>query len=136
MRKRSSLSTASFAWITPVLYCDIPIVARITMSEITTRSSIIVKPRSRALPVLIFGSIERLAIEGCVNVEDVLAAPMRRGGLVLIRAHAPLGGARHRIHRHSPEKFQLATGRVVVCGDTLDERLEIRRIAFGAGLEI
>ena len=43
------------------------------------------------LPVSIFGAVERRALERRVDVEDVLSAPPRGVGLVLVRPQTPLG---------------------------------------------
>src|SRR5262252_9193941 len=116
------------------------------MSVITTISSSIVKPRSpragswdevfMALPVPVLGAVERGAVEGRVDVEDVLPAPVRRVGPVLIRAQSPLGLVRHRIDGNPAEEFQLAAGGVVGGVDAVDERLQIRRIVLAADLEL
>src|SRR5437867_5489469 len=65
------------------------------------------------LPVFVLRAVERRAVELRVNVEDVLAAPARRVGLVLVRAHSPLGRVRHRIDGDLAEELELASRRVV-----------------------
>src|SRR6185503_4113694 len=180
IRKRSSFSVASRAWITLCRYCVIPIVARMTISETTTSSSIIVKPRSSgahwsmreleswwfecteppawrtpqrpfnsplpefnnssfvngALPVPVLGAVERSALERGVDVEDVLPAPARRVGLVLVGSHPPFGGVRHRIDRDPAQELELPAGGVVRGADPIHQDLEIRGIAFAADLDV
>src|SRR5437879_5288107 len=116
-------------------YCVIPIVARMTMRDTTTSSSIMVKPEA-PLPVSVFRSIECNAVEGGVDVVDVLAAPFCRIGLVLVRAQAPFRAVRHRVGRNLPQELQLSARRVVRCGDTFDELIEVGRIILGADLQI
>src|SRR5437868_15265505 len=116
-------------------YCAIAIDARMTMIVITIASSIIVKPRSavrrwRISPVLELRSVERGAVVGGVDVEDVLAAPARRVGLVLIRPAPPRRRMRHRIDRHAAQEFQLAAGGVVRRGDAVYQDVEVGWIAF------
>src|SRR5262245_7833606 len=120
-------------------YCVIPIVARTTISVITTSSSIIVKPLAlvtEGLPVFVFRSIERCTAGSRVDVENVLAAPLRRVGLVLVRAHAPLGAARHRIDRDTAQKLELAARRIVRRRYAVDEHLKIGRIVLAADLDV
>src|SRR5262245_38255798 len=109
--------------------------ARMLMSASTISSSINVKPRA-GLPVTVLRSIERLAVERRVDVEHVLPAPPRRIRLVLVRAQAPLGAARHRIDRHAPQKLQLPAGRVVRGGDAFDQGFEIGGIVLAADLDV
>src|SRR5882757_5480374 len=95
-----------------------PMAASTEIRNITTISSIIVKPRLErvtgfTLPVLVVGAIEGLAVEGGENVEHVLAAPAGRVRFVLVRAHAPLRAARHRVDRNVPEILELAPRGVV-----------------------
>src|SRR3954470_13949637 len=128
-------------------------VVRMTMSDITTISSIIVKPgcrrvaeptrparsrirqlKNRCLPVLVLRAIEGLSIEGRVDVEHVLTTPPCRVRLVLVRSQSPLGTARHRVDRNMPEVLELAPSRVVGRGDAIDQRLQVRRVIFAANL--
>src|SRR5262245_27068089 len=97
-----------------------PIVDSTMISVRTTRSSMRVKPRSFISPnspFPVFRAIQRLAIERRVDVEHVLAAPARRIGLVLVRAHAPFVAPRHRIGGNAAQESQLPPGRVVRGGD-------------------
>src|SRR5580765_5647446 len=120
MLKRFVLRTASLARVLPFLYCARPMPARTIRIPATTSSSISVKPR--ALPVFVFRSIECRRIRGCVYVEDVLPAPARGVGLVLVRAQAPLGFLRHRISGDAAKEFQLAAGLVIRRADAVDQR--------------
>src|SRR5688572_12429480 len=120
MRKRSVLRTPSRADWTEFLYCTSPIAARIEIKEITIKSSTRVKPRSRRLPVSVFGSIEGLAFRLAIDVEHVAAPPRRGVGLVRIRAHPPFRRPRNRIDRNAAEEFEFDAGRVVVLGDAVD----------------
>src|SRR5262245_48417513 len=109
----------------------------------TTISSMSVNPRAvcrqrfmMALPVSELRPVERLAVEGRVDVEDVLPAPTRGVGSVLVRTESPLAASRHGIGRNVAEKFQLASRRIVRGGDAVDERLQIGRIVLAAGLDL
>src|SRR4051812_20453232 len=118
-------------------YCVMPIVARMTISAITTISSIIVKPRvERSLPVTVLGAIERGALEGGVDIEYILAAPPRGVGVVLVGTLSPFGVVGHRVDRYPPQELELAAGGVVDDCDTFDERVEIGRIPFCADLQL
>src|SRR5215203_1917025 len=116
-------------------YWAMPIVARMTISVITTNSSIMVKPRvDRNLPVTVLGAIERGTLERGVDIEYILPAPPRGVGVVLVGTLPPFGVVGHRVDRHPPQELQLAAGRVVHDCDPFDERVEIGRIAFRADL--
>src|SRR5216117_3465936 len=121
-----------------VLYCVMPIDARTTISVRTTSSSMSVKPRSvqRRLPGFVLGAIECCSIEGRVHVKDVLAAPSRGVGLVLIGAQAPLGAARHRIDGNAAQELELASRRIVRRRHAVDERLQIGRIVLAPDLDV
>src|SRR4029077_4754616 len=100
------------------------------MIDITTMSSMSVKPRAeRNLPVTVLGAVERGALECRVDVEDVLAAPLRRVRLVLVGTKRPLGRPGHGIDGDAAEEFQLPAGRVVVRRDAVHEGIEIRGVA-------
>src|SRR5678816_955047 len=146
MRNRSSLSTDSFARVMLLVYTARPMLARITMSDITIINSMSVNPGIREprnllrganhLPVMVFGPIEPGALALRVHVEHVLAAPTRRIRLVLIGAQTPLVVVGHRVERNAPKEFELAAGRVVGNRDSLDERIEIRRITLVIGSQL
>src|SRR6185503_8265935 len=125
--------------------------ARMTISAITIISSMRVNParlrtdapakrRAREpthdLPVTVLGAVERSRTALGKHVEHVLPAPRRRVRLVLVRPQAPLHAVGHRVDRNPPQVFELAAGRVVGRRHALDERLEIRRIAFVVGLQL
>src|SRR5207244_7494104 len=119
------------------LYWTTAIVESVTMSDMTTISSMIVKPAAeRNLPVTIFGPIQRGAIKCRADVEDVLSAPMCRIRIILIRAQGPLGPFGHRVDRNTAEEFQLSPGCVVRHGNALNQRLEIGRVTFAACLDL
>src|ERR1043166_869925 len=77
--------------------------ARMTMSAITTISSMSVNPLTFelrtfercALPITVLGSIKGGAVALGIHVEHVLAAPRRRVRLVLIRTQPPFVVVRH-----------------------------------------
>src|ERR1700752_4844266 len=118
-------------------YCTMPIVAKVTMIDMTTISSISVKPRcDRRLPITVFRPIKRGCRRGRVDVEHVLAAPARGIGIVLVGPLAPPGALGHRINRNTAKKFQLASGCIVVGGHAVDKRVEIGRIALAAGFDV
>src|SRR6266508_5786446 len=132
IRNKSSFSTDSFARMTLLAYTASPMLARSTMSDITTISSMSVNPRRACLPVTVLRSIEGGAITLRVDVEHVLSAPRCGVGLVLVRAQSPLAAVGHRVRGDPPQVFQLSAGRVVGGGDAFDQRLEIGRIALTA----
>src|SRR5688572_17783312 len=114
-------------------YCTIARLARITMSASTTINSMMVKP---PLPVLVFRPIEPCPLRRRVDVEDVLPPPRGGVGVVLVRAHPPLGRLGHRVNGNAPEEFDLAAGHVVRRRHAFDERLEVGRISLAAGLDL
>src|SRR6476469_693008 len=74
----------------------------------TTINSISVKPRCH-LPFRIRFTIT-VSIHGFrVHVENILATPGIRSGLVLHAALSPLGIARHWIFRNAPQEFELSS---------------------------
>src|SRR5258705_2637727 len=117
--------------------------ARMTISVITIISSMRVNPSNllpdvprNHLPVTVFGSVERGRAVLRVHVEHVLSAPRRGVRLVLVRPQAPFHAVGHRVDRNPPQVLELPAARVVRHGDALDERLEIRRIAFVVGPQL
>src|SRR5215203_1971874 len=139
MRKRSSLSVASRDSVTAFCAPTVASAASTVMIAITMTSSMRVHPpwpRRARLPVDILRSVEGDAPALREHIVDVLAAPGRGVGVVLIRPHAPLLRVRHRIHRDAAQEFQLAAAGVAVGADALDQHLELRRIPFRPGLEI
>src|SRR5205823_1780978 len=85
----------------------IAIVIRITMMLITTISSTKVNPRREreSLPVCI-GPPIRILVHGFgVYIEDVLAAPIVGGRIVLVAADSPLGSMGERIHRDATQEL-------------------------------
>src|SRR6185295_4436257 len=143
IRKRSSLSTASFDRCTLFPYTVIPIPARMTMSAMTIIISIRVNPDIRdgragvacsssiyQLPVPVLRAVERLPFALAVHVEDVLPAPARRIGLVLVGAHPPLRLPRHRIDGDAAQELELASRGVAGSRHAVHELLERFRIAL------
>src|SRR5712671_5651092 len=119
------------------LYCTTAIVDSVTMSDITTISSMIVNPAAdRNLPVTIFRPIQRGAGKRGAHVEDVLATPMGGVLIVLVRSQCPLGAFRHRIDWNPAQELQLASRGVVRNSDSLNQRIEIRRVPFDARLDL
>src|SRR5882762_11777399 len=125
--------------------------ARMTISAITIISSMRVNPsnprtdapadrRTREpanhLPVTIFGSVERGRAALRVHVEHVVSAPRRGVRLVLVGPQAPFHAVGHRVDRNPPQVLELPAARVARRADALDERLEIRRIAFAVGTQL
>src|SRR5262245_4194717 len=88
------------------------------------------------LPVLVLRSVQRRSVEGRVDVEHVLAAPMGRVWLVLIRTQAPFGAVGHRVDRNVAKKLQFAAGGIVRGSDAIHQRLKIRRIVLVGRLEL
>src|SRR5215208_2749176 len=123
MRKRSVASVASFADITEFRYCTSPIAARIEISEMTMSSSTRVNPTSRlrrfvgasalALPVPVFGAIERLACCFGIDIEHIAASPCCGVRPVAVGAHPPLRRLRDRIDRDPAQELDLHPRRVV-----------------------
>src|SRR5215218_9889215 len=114
-------------------YCTIARLARMTISASTTIISMMVKPR---LPVLVLRPIERSPARRRVDVKHILPAPGGRVRIVLVRPQAPFSRLHHRIDRHAPQELDLASGDVVRRRDSLDERFEILRVPFAAGLDL
>src|SRR5262245_21816970 len=142
MRKRSSLSVASFERLTAFLAPTVASEASTVMIAITMTSSMRVQPpsgrraRRAQLPIDIFRSVEGDAAALGVDIVDVLAAPARRVRIVLIGAHAPLLAARQRIDRDAAEELQLAAAGVAGGADAFDQDLQGRRVSFRAGFEV
>src|SRR5579871_5760940 len=117
-----------------LVYVGTPMATSVTMIAMTTTSSRIVKPR-RALPVCIFRSIERLVLTLREYIENVLSAKRAGRGIVLHRAHAPLGGMGHGVHGNAPQKAEFLV-HLTHDVDALHQRFQIRRITLRADLHL
>src|SRR4029453_10437455 len=93
-------------------------------------------PPHLSSPVLVLRSVEGRSLEGGVHIEHVLTAPARRIGLVLIGTQSPPVSVGHRVYRNSPQELELAARDVVRRRYTIDERLQVGRIAFTAHLDL
>src|SRR5262245_30952744 len=123
--------------------------ASTTISVMTTRTSISVKPallrkgffiflRTRlrivrtshsALadffsPIFVLCSVERRRFRRAEHVVDILSAPAAGVGFVLIGPLSPFVGAGHWIDRNPAQKLELSPGRVIGHGHAVDERVE------------
>src|SRR5688500_3693994 len=129
MRKRFSFSTASCERRTVLRYCTMPMLASSTITDITTNSSMIVKPsgfRNRfiavTLPVAVLRAIERGTRTLCVHVVDVLPAPGRGVPFVLVSPQTPVAVAGERIDRTPAEELQLPPRGIVGARHAVNER--------------
>src|SRR5579863_5979356 len=120
-------------------YIGAAIDTKISRMDITTISSRRVKPALfflafivYQLPVLILGAVERCARRFGVNVENVIAIPGVRSGIVLHGAHSPLGIAGHGIDGNAAQELQFFSADV----HSIDQSIQVRRIAFRANLNL
>src|SRR6185437_14649331 len=136
---RSSFSTASFAALMEDRYAGIATAARIAMMSMTIISSSSVNPASASfpvsrrpprLPIGILGSVQGRALRFCVHIVQILSAERVAVGIILLRTHAPIGLAGHRIDRNTAQEPHLLPLHL----DALHQRLQIRRIVVAVHL--
>ena len=89
-----------------------------------------------SVPVPILRAVQGCALILGVHVVDVLPAPARGVGFVLVRAQPPFVVAHRRVHGNAAQELQLAAGGVVGHRHAVHQRLQVGRIALAVGLQL